>query len=333
MQTESIGRQVAIFDDGHAEAGKRPWFGSLPEGLGEDFSFAVMGDRCGMATEGVFEQALHMLKDLKPDFVVAVGDMIEGYWRSTADAHEEWDEFDAKILASGLPFFPAVGNHDYGNRLMADVWRERKGLTYYAFRVGAALFITINTEHIPEELSDEFIDIVKRATANVKRDPKNAHEHLKVFYGDMVGALSPEQLQNLSKIKLSIGEQQMDFIRQVLENNKDAKWTFVNMHKPGWKSVSAEYRELLDMLSGRPYTIFAGHLHSLEYEQGGDCERIQMGRTGGLVHGDGTEARDENMLLWVTVRGGKPFYRVIHMDGIRDIAAYAPKQMAVNEGV
>ncbi|TLS51776.1 hypothetical protein FE782_12740 [Paenibacillus antri] len=327
------GGAIEVMTDGEYAAGKRPWFGRLSEGRYEAFSFAVLGDRCGMATEGVFERALEILKDLRPEFVVTVGDMIEGYWRNEADAHAEWDEFDAKVEAAGLPFFPAVGNHDYSNRLMADVWRERKGPTYYAFRVGDALFVMLNTEQTPDELPDAVVDAIKRATDGMTSGAVPAGEVGKSFYADLVAAVPPEQLLSLSKIILSFGDDQLAFVERTLAEHADATWTFVAMHKPGWKTDGEEYAKLMRMLEGRKHTIFAGHLHALEYEERNGNERIQMGRTGGLAHGDGMAPCDANMMLWVTVRGGKPSYRVLPLDGIREIDAYAPpKPTAVSEG-
>ncbi|CAH1230373.1 hypothetical protein PAECIP111891_06659 [Paenibacillus allorhizoplanae] len=335
MQTVQLDekKNVTIFEDQLVTTEKRPWFGSMPSQLGEDFSFVVMGDRCGMATEGVFEKALDLVKDLKPDFVLAVGDLIEGYWNNAADTHQEWDDIDVKIAAMGLPFFPVIGNHDYGNQTMAEVWRERKGLDYYAFRVGDTLFLSLNTEHTPDEFSDAFIDIIKRITADVKREPERANEHMSAFVDELKGQLSPEELQGFGKIKLSLGEEQLAYFRCVLANNADVKWTFVNMHKPGWKSESEEYQELIQMLGNRSYTIFAGHLHAMEYTQKGNAEFIQLGRTGGLAHGDGTNPSDENVVLWVTMRGGMPTYRVIHLDGVNDLTAYQPHQHVHGESV
>lgn len=321
MQTNlPIETQFAMLEDPRFITSKRPWFGQLPEQLTGDYSFAVLGDRCGMATEGVFEKALELLKDLKPSFVLAVGDLIEGYWTSSGPAHEEWDELDAKVQATGLPFFPTVGNHDYGNALMADVWSERKGMDYYAFRAGDALYITINTEHTPDELPETFVDVIKTVTEQIKRDPAGAKTYLKAF-GE---ALTPEQLQGMSQIKMTIGEEQFAFIEDVLKEHQDVSWTFINMHKPGWKTGSEEFRRLVQMLAGRPHTIFAGHLHELEYTREGNRELIQLGRTGGLPHGEEEAGANANLLLWVTMRAGVPTYRVIHLDGVQDIAAYPP---------
>ncbi|QAY67231.1 metallophosphoesterase family protein [Paenibacillus protaetiae] len=312
----------AWYDEQKFNTDKRPWFGTLPEPAAGDFSFAVLGDRCGMATAGVFEQALAIVKDLKPDFVLSVGDMIEGYWKEAAPAREEWEDIDAKIEAVGLPFFHTVGNHDYGTSTMLDVWRERKGFEYYAFRLADALFIVLNTEDPPAEFSDELIAIIKKATANMQNDPEHSSEHMQAFIQDITGSLPPEQLAGMSKIDLAISDEQMAFVERALADNEDVKWTFVSMHKPGWKSEGEEYRKLQAMLAGRPHTIFAGHLHAMEYLREGDQELIQLGRTGGHAHGEGPES--ENLLLWVNVRDGKPSYRVIELGGVREIEGYVP---------
>lgn len=314
---------------------KRPWFGELPADNGEDagksedaYAFAVIGDRCGMATAGVFEQAMDLLADLKPAFIVSVGDSIEGYWRDAAAAHDEWAAFDGIVEASGLPFFPVAGNHDYGSRLMAEVWRSRKGADYYAFRFKDTLFLMLNTEQTPDELPDPLVDVIKRVTADFQREPERAADHLRTFAAQAAGAVPPEELSKLSKIRLAFGEEQLAFVERMLAEHRDVKRTFVTMHKPGWKSESADYARLAELLGSRPHTMFAGHLHALEYECEAGSERIQMGRTGGMPHSmDGRDA-EANMILWVTVRDGQPSYRVLPLDGVRAIEAYAPNHHA-----
>ncbi|QJD85459.1 metallophosphoesterase family protein [Cohnella herbarum] len=320
------------FDESRFATDKRPWFGQLPKTEQDDFSFAVVGDRCGMAIEGVFEKALGLLADLKPSFIISVGDLIEGYWRDPKPVHEEWDEIDAKIEATGVPFFQVVGNHDYSNEMMQGVWRARKGFEYYAFRMNDVLFLVVNTEEPPSEFSDELIDLIKKATAKVKKEPDKAMEHLQEFYVELVGNLSPEQLQGMSKVEMGIGEEQLAFFKQVLENNSDVKRTFACMHKPGWKSDNPEFARLEQMLHGRPHTIFAGHFHALEYseQEEGRHQQIQLGRTGGSPHG--TNPCDENLILWVTMKSGVPAYRVIHLDGVTEIGNYSPQQHAHAKG-
>lgn len=323
-------RNEMFIDESRFATDKRPWFGQLPEGLNGNFSFAVMGDRSGMMTAGVFEQALELLKDLRPDFVLFVGDLVEGYWKDAAKAREEWEYIDGQIAATGLPFFQTVGNHDYGTQAMVDVWRERKGADYYAFRVGDTLFLTLNTEDPFEEMLDEFIDLVKRATEKVHREPERTLDYMKEFYDEIVSRLTPDQLQEMSKVGIGIGDRQLAFFEKVLAENEDARHTFVSMHKPGWKSDSPEFARIELLLGDRPYTVFAGHFHSLEFSRQDNRTYIQLGRTGAAAHG--TERADDNLMLWVNVRDGNVSYRVMHLDGVTGIEAYAPRSHGHTEG-
>ena len=58
---------------------KKPWthlnFGDRG---GMDFSFGIISDRTGRATPGVFEGAIEKFNRMRPDFVISVGDFIEG---------------------------------------------------------------------------------------------------------------------------------------------------------------------------------------------------------------------------------------------------------------
>ena len=59
---------------------KKPWthlnFGDRGDGM--DFCFGIVSDRTGRPTPGVFEGAIEKFNRMRPDFVMSVGDFIEG---------------------------------------------------------------------------------------------------------------------------------------------------------------------------------------------------------------------------------------------------------------
>jgi len=95
--------------------------------------FAVIGDHTGLARPGVFKQGLKQVSWLQPDFILSVGDLIEGYLDDRQAIDRQWAEVDAAVAATGLPFIYTVGNHDVANATTLDAWRERRGAGHYAF--------------------------------------------------------------------------------------------------------------------------------------------------------------------------------------------------------
>ncbi|MGM7723504.1 metallophosphoesterase family protein [Metabacillus sp. Hm71] len=290
---------------------KRPWFSDLKPTKTGDYSFAVVGDRCGITTPGVFEKGLELVQVLKPDFVLSVGDLIEGYWNNEAEAHEEWDYVDHLLTKLDLPFFHVVGNHDYGNETMVKVWRERKGFEYYAFRYHDALFLFVNTEESPEGMSGDFLEVFRKVTEDVKREPEKSKEHVQEFFNQMMSKASKEDLEKGNHPNIS--DKQLAFFENVLKENQDVNQTFVLMHKPAWKTKDTQFQRLEEMLKDRKYTMFAGHLHQLEVMKRNGRDHIQMGRTGACWHGEAVGSIDH--ILWVTVRNGETNFHVIDLNG------------------
>ena len=106
------------------------------------FQFAIVGDRTGGHRPGVFAGAMAQLNRLQPEFVLSVGDLIEGYTEDEVQLAAEWDEFDAMVEQLDMPFFYTVGNHDMGNPVMLETWRERHGHDYWAFVYRDVLFLS-----------------------------------------------------------------------------------------------------------------------------------------------------------------------------------------------
>lgn len=277
-----------------------------------DYSFAVMGDRSGFALNGVFENALGLLKNLKPDFVLSVGDLIEGYWTDMEPAHQEWDQIDWFIHRMGLPFYRTIGNHDCGNELMRNVWRNRYGLEYYAFRYHNSLFLVLNTEDPPIPVDEKHIPFLRAMKALLGSNPLAAEEEIQAYFAGV--AETADREPQSSPPRSFIGEAQADFVQKTLESNQDVDWTFVVMHRPLWKMDDPSYARLQKLLQARPHTLFAGHLHRFGITDILGNSLIQMGRTGACRHKKGLD--DFHHVLWVSVHNGKPDFTVIKLDDI-----------------
>lgn len=110
------------------------------------FQFAIVSDRTGGARAGVFEDAVAKLNLLQPEFVMSVGDLIEGYTKDMTEINAQWDEFQGFISKLEMPFFYVAGNHDQSNPTMADIWQERFGRSHYSFVYHDVLFLCLNSQ-------------------------------------------------------------------------------------------------------------------------------------------------------------------------------------------
>src|SRR6516225_6362234 len=61
----------------------------------QGFRFAIVSDRTGTHRANVFAQAVEKLNLLQPEFVITVGDLIEGDKQPPLE--EQWKEFDGLL--------------------------------------------------------------------------------------------------------------------------------------------------------------------------------------------------------------------------------------------
>lgn len=113
----------------------------------EAFQFLIVSDNTGGARTGVFESAVGKINLLQPEFVVSVGDLIEGYSESPEILASQWAQFESMVNRIEAPFFYAPGNHDYSNNVMADLWKKKFGRSFYHFTYKDTLFVVLNTEN------------------------------------------------------------------------------------------------------------------------------------------------------------------------------------------
>lgn len=108
--------------------------------------FAIISDLWGGYRSGVLEDAVEKLEMLQPQFVMSVGDLIDGKTRDLKVLDEQWSEFNIHVNSLSMPFFYVPGNHDISNPWMEREWKRRLGRSYYYFIYSNVLFLCINTQ-------------------------------------------------------------------------------------------------------------------------------------------------------------------------------------------
>ncbi len=125
---------------------QKPWNNLEWNKSPSQFQFAIVTDRTGGHRPGVFLKGIQKLNLLQPEFVMSVGDLIEGYTEDTDQLDEEWKEFNGFIDSLTVPFFYVPGNHDITNEVMEKKWKEIFGVTHYHFVYNDVLFLCLNSE-------------------------------------------------------------------------------------------------------------------------------------------------------------------------------------------
>lgn len=143
---------------------KKPWTTKPFENDPNQFQFAIVSDRTGGVRKGVFGQAVDRLNFLMPEFVMSVGDLIEGYTENRSTIQEQWVEFDSILNPLDMRFFALPGNHDISNDVMRKKWLDRYGRAYYYFIYKNVLFLAMDTNDADGDgkISDAQIQYFKK---------------------------------------------------------------------------------------------------------------------------------------------------------------------------
>ena len=163
------------------------WRGASPKS-GDGFTFVVVSDRTGGHAKGQWAAAIRQVNLLQPDFVMSVGDLIEGYTEDAAKLTSQWEEFEALTKKFDAPFFYCPGNHDVANdkklasNVMRNIFLKRHGVggkTYYSFGYRGCHFIVLDSSGILQRpgLAEEQLAWLAKDVAAAK-DAR----HIFVFY-------------------------------------------------------------------------------------------------------------------------------------------------------
>ncbi len=145
-----------------------PWTDLPARADPDEFQFAIIGDRTGGHRAQVFSRAVARLNLLQPEFVLSVGDLIEGGKKTAKQLDAEWAEFDGYVKQLQMPFFYVPGNHDVGNAGTSKAWQERYGRRWYHFVYRKVLFLCLNTDDPPGSvnLGNEQVAYARKALAD-----------------------------------------------------------------------------------------------------------------------------------------------------------------------
>jgi len=141
----------------------------------DNFHFAIFSDLTDSERLGVFSSAVTKMNLLQPDFVINIGDTIQGYTKDVAEATREYDDFDARLAKLQMPFHRVTGNHDVCTDVLMKMYKERYGSVYTHFVYKNVLFLCLNSQDKLDSddgfISDEQVAYVQKtlaANANVR---------------------------------------------------------------------------------------------------------------------------------------------------------------------
>ncbi len=249
---------------------QKPWNNIEWNDSPQRFQFAIVTDRTGGHRPGVFMDGIRKLNLLQPEFVMSVGDLIEGYTEDEAQLDAEWAEFNGFIDQLEMPFFYVPGNHDITNEVMEKKWEEIFGVTYYHFVYKDVLFLCLNSED-------------NRRGSN----------------------------------RGTIDNEQYEYIKKVLDENRDVKWTLVFLHQPLWVLEDTKrWNDVEKLLQDRDHNVFAGHHHRYYKAVRNNGKYIALATTGGGSRLRGTAFGEFDHVVWVTMTDEGPLLANLLLEGI-----------------
>lgn len=137
-----------------------------------DFHFSLVGDRTGGAQPQIYGRVWREVDLFRPDFVLNVGDTIEG--GSDAEAEKEWAELRALWKRYGrYPLYFTAGNHDIWSKASEEIYVKETGRQpSYSFDYQDAHFTILDNSRSRDLSADQLRFLDEDLKANARKNPK-----------------------------------------------------------------------------------------------------------------------------------------------------------------
>ncbi len=115
----------------------------------------------------------------------------------------------------------------------------------------------------------------------------------------------------------NLTQDQTDFVLETLKENANVRWTFLLMHHPIWTyNTNGRFEKIETALSGRKYTVIAGHTHHYSHEVKHGQNYYVLATTGGSSRLRGNYFGEFDHITWVTMTDAGPSMANLRLDGI-----------------
>lgn len=272
----------------------------------DSFTFLVFGDRTTGTPEGlpILADAVCDANRLKPDFVMNIGDMVQGY-NTTEQWLDQMREYKAIMAKLNCPWYPTPGNHDiYGGKFASELpkgqheqdYEKHFGPLWYAFEYKNNWFVVLFTD---------------------EGNPETGEKTFK----------KPE-CQKMS-------DAQFEWLRTILKKAAGADGVYVFQHHPrwlggnygdDWNKVHAAFVE-----AGNVKAVFAGHIHVMTFNEKDGIRYITLATTGGKLDRNDPQAGMMHHINHVSVhKGSTPKITILPVKSTIDVASMPPRRNAEN---
>ena len=264
---------------------KKPWTHTNFQNRADGFSFIIIPDRTGgERKKGIWAEALKKANMFHPDFIITVGDLIEGINKPHLLTKERMEAQVSELRKitekSAAPFFYLAGNHDISrtrkgfpkvNEMGAEIWKENFGVTYYSFVYKNVLFLCLDQQE--------------------GRDSRQKQ-----------CGLTPEQTE---------------WALNTLKKHSGVYWTIIFVHSP-WTWCEEPFSRIEKAMTGRNYTVFSGDFHFYTKYRFYGKDYYQLATAGGASAMRGTNYGEFDHITYVTMTEKGPEVVNILLDGILD---------------